>query len=170
MAPPRGPFDPEPQPFAVSALPAGSVMLATLVPVILPVIATHPILPPLAMMMFVGWRLARPEAIPIWAPPLLGLFDDLFSGQPLGSAMLLWSLIWLTCDLIDQRLVARDFWQDWLIAGGAIAGYLILGRLIATPFSAHVDTILLLQIIVSVMLYPVAVRLIAWLDRKRNPA
>ena len=70
-------------------------------------------------------------------------------------------------DLLDQRLVWHDFWQDWLLAAGGIASCLILGRLIASPIGAHVDTVLLLQVIVSIMLYPVMTRLIAWLDRKR---
>jgi hypothetical protein len=34
--------------------------------------------------------------------------------------MLLWSLTSLAIDLFEHRLVFRDFWQDWLIASGAI--------------------------------------------------
>ena len=64
----------------------------------------------------------------------------------------------------------RDFWQDWLIAAGAIAFALIGGRLIASPIAAHVDGMLLVQILVSVMLFPLVARLIAWLDRKRGRA
>ncbi|MES1975246.1 MAG: rod shape-determining protein MreD [Pseudomonadota bacterium] len=166
-APTRGPFDAAPPPAAVRLLPAGSVLLASLV-TIWPFIATFPILPPLGLMMLLGWRLTRPDVLRIWAPLPLGFFDDLISGQPLGNAMLLWTLCFFMIDLIDQRLVFRDFWQDWLIAAGSIGFCLIAGRLITAPIGAHVDTVLLLQIVISVMLFPFVARLCVWLDRKRE--
>ena len=169
MARPRGPFDPEPQRLLPSLKPALTVMAASAL-IVVPIIASFPLLPPFGLLMLLGWRLARDEALPVWAPLLLGAFDDLLSGQPVGSAMLLWTLAYIAIDLFDTRLVARDFWQDWLLAAGGIAGCLIFGRLVATPLSAHVDTLLLLQMAVSVMLYPVAALIIAWLDRERNPA
>jgi rod shape-determining protein MreD len=42
--------------------------------------------------------------------------DDIFSGQPFGSAGLLWSLAMLTIEIIDSRAIWRDYIQDWLIA------------------------------------------------------
>jgi rod shape-determining protein MreD len=57
-----------------------------------------------------------------------------------------------------------------VLATGAIAFALIGGRLIATGIEAHVDTLLLFQVIVAVLLYPVIARLIAWLDVKRGRA
>lgn len=166
---PRGPFDPEPRRLWPIIKPAATVMAGSLLTLV-PVIASFPLLPPFGLLMLLGWRLAREEALPVWAPLLLGLFDDLLSGQPFGSAMLFWTLAFISIDLFDTRLVARDFWQDWLLAAGGIAGALIFGRLVAAPLSAHVDTLLLLQIAVSVMLYPVAAQIVAWLDRERSPA
>ncbi len=167
--PVMGPFDANAPRQAPWRIPALSVMAGSAL-TLLPMIATFPILPPFGLMMLLGWRLARPDALPVWAPLLLGLFDDLISGQPFGSAMLLWSVSFLVIDLLDQRLVWRDFWQDWLLAAGAICACLIAGRLIASPIGAHVDTVLLLQAIISLMLFPLISRLIAWLDRKRMPA
>ncbi|MDB5703793.1 MAG: rod shape-determining protein MreD [Sphingomonas bacterium] len=163
----RGPFDAAPPPAAVRLLPAASVLLASLI-TIWPFVATFPILPPLGLMMLLGWRLTRPAVFPIWAPLPLGFFDDLISGQPLGNAMLLWTLCFFMIDLIDHRLVFRDFWQDWLIAAGSIGFCLIVGRLVTAPIGAHVDTVLLLQIVISVMLFPLVARLCAWLDQKRQ--
>jgi rod shape-determining protein MreD len=163
----RGPFDAAPPPAAVRLLPAASVLLASLMTT-WPFVATFPILPPLGLMMLLGWRLTRPAVFPIWAPLPLGFFDDLISGQPLGNAMLLWTLCFFMIDLIDHRLVFRDFWQDWLIAAGSIGFCLIVGRLVTAPIGAHVDTVLLLQIVISVMLFPLVARLCAWLDRKRQ--
>ncbi len=169
MARARGAFDPEPASALTWAIPVGSVMAGSLV-TLLPLIATIAFLPPFGLMILVGWRLGRADAMPIWAPLLLGMFDDLFSGQPFGSAMFLWSATAIILDLLDQRLLSRDFWQDWLLASGGIGGCLIAGRLVAAPIGAHVDTVLLIQVLVSVMLYPVIARLCAWLDRKRTPA
>jgi len=166
---PRGPFDPEPETIWPSVKPAVTVMVASLL-TLAPLVASFPLLPPFGLLMLLGWRLAREEALPVWSPLLLGMFDDLLSGQPLGSAMLFWTLAFIAIDLFDARLVARDFWQDWLLAAGGIAGVLLFGRLVAVPLTAHVDTLLLLQIAVSVMLYPVAALIVAWLDRERSPA
>lgn len=148
--------------------PAISILAGSLVTALLPVVATVPILPPFGLLMLLGWRLHRPDAFPPWAAVLLGLFDDLVSGQPLGSAMALWTVCILALDVIDNRLVWRDFWQNWLIAAGAIGSCLIITRLIATPIGAHVDTALLIQIVTTVALYPVVARLCASLDRDRR--
>jgi rod shape-determining protein MreD len=134
--------------------------LATLVPVV----ATVPFLPPFGLMMLLAWRLMRGDSMRVWAPVPLGLFDDLVSGQPLGSAMLFWTLCVLVMDVLDTRLVWRDFWQDWLIASGAIGFCLIAGRLVASPFSAHVDTALCVQVLIACALFPLIARLVAWFD------
>ncbi len=134
-----------------------SILIGSLVTLI-PVIATVPFLPPFGLLMLLGWRLLRPDTLPVWAAAPLGLFDDLVSGQPLGSAMLLWQLCTLTIDLVDTRLLTRDFWHDWLLAGGSIAVCIVLGRAFASTLGAHVDTVMLFQILVSVALFPLATR------------
>lgn len=144
-----------------------SVMLGSMT-TLLPVVATVPFLPPFGLLLLLAWRLMRADAMKVWMPVPLGFFDDMLSGQPLGSAMLLWSAAVLMVDVLDTRLVWRDFWQDWLIASGAIAFVLIGGRLVAVPFTAHVDTALLIQILVSAVLFPVVARFCAWLDRDKK--
>ena len=156
-------FDEAPDSIWRHVLPALTVLAASTL-TLWPFVASFPVLPPLGLMLLLAWRLTRPEALRIWAPLPLGLFDDLLSGQPLGNAMLLWTLCFFMIDLIDQRLVFRDFWQDWLIAAGGLGFCLIAGRLVAAPLGAHVDTALLLQIVVSIMLFPLAARLCAWFD------
>lgn len=165
MAPPRGPFDPAPLPLAARAMPAATVVVASLL-TIWPLIADFPVLPPAGFMLLLGWRLVRPESLPIWAPLPLGLVDDLVSGQPFGNAMLFWTISFIAIDTIDQRLGARDFWQDWLLASMVIGGYLLFGRFIATPLEAHVDMILLVQIGVAILLYPVVTHLIGGIERR----
>lgn len=144
----------------------GSVMAGSLV-TIAPFVAGFPVLPPFGLMLLLAWRLRRPEALPIWSPLLLGLFDDLLSGQPLGSAMVLWTLCFFAIDLLERRLMLfRDFRQDWLVAAGGIAACLLLGRLAAAPLRAHVDAPVLVQIAASILLYPFVATIAAWLDRR----
>jgi rod shape-determining protein MreD len=149
-------------------LPWATVMVGSLV-TILPWGATLPLLPPVGLLLMLSWRLLAPLSLRVWAPALLGLFDDLLSGQPLGSAMLLWTLAYFLVEAIDARSGVRDFKQSWAIAALAIAFVLLGGRLVATPLDAHVDTVLLLQIMMSVLLFPAAARLVAWIDLRRAP-
>ncbi|MCT8000520.1 rod shape-determining protein MreD [Sphingomonas sanguinis] len=161
------PFDPGLPPARARALPWLTVMAGSLVAIV-PVVAIVPLQPPMGLLMLLAWRLVARFALRLWAAAPLGLFDDLLSGQPLGSAMLLWSLTSLAIDLFEHRLVFRDFWQDWLIASGAIAFCLITGRFLAVPVGAQVDAPLILQIVITILLFPMATRLVAWIDRKRG--
>ncbi|PCD02967.1 rod shape-determining protein MreD [Sphingomonas spermidinifaciens] len=145
-----------------------TVMLGSLA-TLLPVISTVPWMPPFGLMLLLGWRLLRPDVLRVWAGAPLGLFDDLVSGQPIGSAMLLWGLSLIVLDMLDLRLVWRDFWQDWLLASGTIAFCLIGGRLIASPLGSNVDTAVGLQILSSAALYPLVARLCFALDVKGKP-
>jgi rod shape-determining protein MreD len=165
----RGPFDEAPDRSFRRFLPEISVVAASSL-TLWPFIANLPLLPPFGLLMLLGWRLCKPESLRIWAPLPLGLYDDLISGQPLGSAMLFWMLCFFMIDLIDQRVVYRDFWQDWLIACGSIAFCLVFGRLIASPLGAHVDTMVLLQVAVTCLLFPLATRLCALLAEDEEPA
>lgn len=144
-----------------------SVVLGSMT-VLLPFVATVPILPPFGLMMLLGWRMTRGNSMHVWMPVPLGLFDDAISGQPFGTAMCLWTVCVLTMDVLDTRLVFRDFWQDWLIASGSIAFYLIAARLMSVPFYAHVDTAILLQLVISAALFPLVARLCARLDRDKR--
>jgi rod shape-determining protein MreD len=144
-----------------------SIVLASLITLI-PFKATVPLLPPFGLMMLLAWRLHRPDLLKPWAPLLLGFVDDMVSGQPLGNAMFFWTVSFIAIDVLDTRIVWRDFLQDWLLAAGAIAFCLIGGRLVATPLNAHVDTVLLIQILISVALFPVLSRLVARLDRRKK--
>ena len=163
------PFAPVLPPAPARALPWATVIAGSLLTA-LPVIAPAPVLPPAGLMMLLAWRLRSRFALRPWAAAPLGFADDLVSGQPLGSAVLLWSLCFLAVDLVEQRLILRAFWQDWLIASGAIAFCLVAGRLLATPLSAPIDGAVATQVLASALLFPLATRVVAWIDAKRNQA
>jgi len=156
-----------PSPVLSRGVPWASVMLLSLMP-FAPLFASAPIMPPLAFMALLAWRMLRPGMLPVWAGAPLGAFDDLYSGQPFGSAVLLWSCAMLLMEIVDVRLRWRGFLQDWALAAAIIAGYLVLAALIANlaggsaPLRAIVP-----QIALSIAVHPVVTRLVAALDRLR---
>jgi rod shape-determining protein MreD len=168
--PPRRRIDRAPTRTKLIGIPVISVMLASLSP-LLPMVATFPILPPFGFMMLVAWRLLHRTMWPVWASLPLGLFDDMFSGQPLGSAMLLWTLAFFAMDLFDRRMIWRDVWQDWGLAGLLITLLLLASLLIASGSGGTISPVVLLpQIILSILLFPVVAKLCAAIDRVRLSA
>jgi rod shape-determining protein MreD len=156
-----------PSPVLARSVPWISIMLGSLAPAWI-VIASAPLLPPLGFLMLVAWRQLRPGLLPVWAGLPLGLFDDLYSGQPLGNGVFLWSLAVIALDVVEARFPWRNFLTEWLMAAGLITGYIVLGLGIAnlgggaTPFQVIVP-----QIILSIFFYPLVGRLVAGFDRLR---
>ena len=127
-----------------------------------------PIAPPLGFMIFLGWRLMRPGLMPLWAGVPLGAFDDLFSGQPFGSGIFLWSLTMIALEMIETRIPWRGFWQDWFTAGFAMMIYILAAMVVSgASVSLHMVSIVLPQILLSILLYPLLFRVIARADRFR---
>ena len=156
-----------PSPILSRGVPWASVMLLSLVP-FAPLFVSAPIVPPLAFMALLAWRMLRPGMLPVWAGAPLGAFDDLYSGQPFGSAVLLWSLAMLVMDLVDIRLRWRGFVQDWALAAALIAVYLVLATLVAnlTGGATPLRTIMP-QIALAIIAHPLVTRLVAALDKLR---
>lgn len=147
--------------------PTLSVILTSLVTT-LPIIANAPLLPPLGLLMLLSWRLMRSDVWPIWIGIPLGFVDDLVSGQPVGSAVALWTVIMLAIDLVDRRIVWRDYWVDWMIGGAGLMFALFGGALLAR--SGGIGGIILLvgpQWLISLFLLPLFMLLVARLDRWR---
>lgn len=161
------PFAPVLPPTRARAVPWVAVIGASALTAV-PVVATLPLLPPLGLLMLLTWRLLARFALRRWAAAPLGLFDDLVSGQPLGGAVLSWSLCFLVIDLLERRFGDREFAQDWLIAACLIAGTLVLGRLIASPPGAPLAPVLAIQVAASVLIFPVFARIVVWIDRRRT--
>ena len=148
-------------------LPLATILLGSLAPV-LPLIPAGPVLPPLGYLMFLAWRLLRPGLLPPWIGLPLGAFDDLFSGQPFGCAILLWSATMLGLEAIETRFPWRGFWQDWAMGSALIAGYLCLSALLAGPGLDITRVALVLpQLLLSLLLFPILGRLAAMFDRVR---
>ena len=147
------------------ATPIVATMAASLIPALVPAIAQAPILPPFGLLTLLAWRLLRPGFWAVWAPLPLGLFDDLASGQPVGSAMLSWTLAFLAIEASERSAMWRDYWQDWFYAALAIAGCITIGYLAALFAGARMPILgLAPQLGASILLFPAVARLCARLD------
>lgn len=160
-------FDREPSTLKMLAIPIASIIVGSMVTT-LPFFTAQPLLPPFGLLMFLSWRLMRPGLLPVWSGVPFGLMDDIFSGQPFGSAGLLWSIAMLIIEIIDSRAIWRDHLQDWIIASLLIMAVLLGGLWIAgLAHAASSPFVLLPQIILSILLYPLVVRICARLDSWR---
>lgn len=150
-----------------NVLPWASIMLASILPVFL-IAAALPMIPPLGFLLLLGWRLVRPGLLPVWAGLPLGLFDDLFSGQPFGFGVLAWSFAMIAVEVIETRFPWRAFWQDWFTAGILLTFYLTGGWLLSGASPTFASFIALVpQLLFSILAFPLAARLVARLDRAR---
>ena len=144
-----------------------SILLASLTP-LLPIIAPAPVVPPMGYLLMVTWRLQRPGLLPLWAGLPLGAFDDLFSGQPFGSGILLFSLTLIAIELLDIRFPWRGFWEDWIFAAALLATYLVAAALVS---GAEIEFgqlgALAPQFLLSIIAYPILARMVSLLDRLR---
>lgn len=149
------------------SLPWLTIILGSLTPM-LPIIAPAAVLPPMGYLMLLGWRLLRPGLLPMWAGFPLGLIDDLFSGQPMGSGVLLFSLTMIAIELIELRFPWRGFWQDWLSATFFLCVYIPFAALVSGVSITQVHlTLIVPQLLLSIFVFPLMVRLVSMLDRLR---
>jgi len=136
---------------------------------LLPIVASSLWVPNLAFLILITWRLVRPE---IWQAQValgLGLLADLIvPGAPLGQSMLLWTVIFLGLDYADYLLGTRDYWLDWTLATAAILFHSAGVWYIALLMGAEVSVLVMVpQLILSILAYPLMARIVLRLDRWR---
>lgn len=149
-------------------VPIASTLAGSLAPLLMPLVAQMPTVPPFGLLTLLAWRLLRPGYWAVWAPLPLGFFDDLVSGQPIGSAMLSWTIAFMAIDLSERSLLWRDYLQDWFVAAAAIAGCMVLGFLFALTAGGQAPILSIMpQLAASILLFPAVARLCARLDAWR---
>ncbi len=166
---PRTRIGREPSTFKIDGTPLLMTVFGSML-AILPIIAAIPMMPPVGLMILVCWRLLHRNIWPAWVGLPLGLWDDMLSGQPIGSAMLIWTVIMLVLDLADRRMVWRDFWQDWILASAIFVFAALTGLLIANFTGGNTSPIVIIpQILMTIALYPLVARLCGLVDVWRLP-
>lgn len=149
-------------------VPLASTVVAMLLG-LLPIVTSTLWVPNLAFLILITWRLVRPEIWQAQAALGLGLLADLIvPGAPLGQSMLLWTLIFLSLDYADHLLGVRDYWLDWTLATAAILFHSAGVWYIALLMGAKVGIIIMVpQLILSILAYPLMARVVLRLDRWR---
>ncbi len=148
-------------------VPIVSTILACMLS-LLPIVVVSPVIPDFGFLMLIAWRLLRPE---LWAPAValpLGLFNDLVAGHPLGQSMAIWTTLFIIFDIMDSRVLFRDYWMDWLIAAVATIGYILCGWYIGQLMGNTASFVVMLpQLGAAILAYPIVARLVLTLDRWR---
>lgn len=148
-------------------LPIISTTAATLL-TLLPIVVSSPFIPDFAFLVLIAWRLLRPEMWTATTALPLGLFDDLITGHPLGQSMALWTIVFLAFDAMETRLVWRDYLTDWLAASLAICFFVWGGWYISRQMGSEIDfAVMLPQLGLSILAYPIIARIVLALDRRR---
>ncbi|MXO85252.1 rod shape-determining protein MreD [Altererythrobacter aurantiacus] len=148
-------------------VPWASIMLGSILPLFV-ITAAIPWMPPLGYLTMIAWRIVRPGLLPMWAGFPLGLFDDLFSGQPLGSGILLFSLTLIAFEVIEARFPWRSFAQDWFTTGLCIIVYILFAMIVSgAKITGTLLFVMVPQIVLAILLFPLLARFISHLDRFR---
>jgi rod shape-determining protein MreD len=149
-------------------IPFASTVFAMLLG-LMPIVASTLWMPNLAFLILITWRLLRPE---IWQAQValgLGLLADLIvPGAPLGQSMLIWTIVFLGLDYADHLLGIRDYWLDWVLAAAAILFHSVGVWYIALLLGAKVSFLVMVpQLLLSILFYPLMARIVLRLDRWR---
>lgn len=154
-------------PFLLVFIPWATIMLASYMQSI-PIATAGPLLPPMGFLFLLAWRLLRPGVLPIWSGIIFGMWDDLFSGQPFGSAILLFSATMLAIEIIDIRFPWRGFAQDWLIAAAIAVIYILVATLVSgSRLSLPLFAAIVPQLLLSIIAYPFIAFIVSRLDKLR---
>ena len=155
-----------PLPFA-QFLPAATVVLASLLTA-LPIVSTRGWYPEFGYLALLAWRLLRSDPWPAWWAAPLGLVNDLFTGQPIGFSVALWSATMLALDLIDRRTMWRDYWIEWILAAVFLFIHDWFDWQVASAVGARVPfTAVLPSTVIAVLTFPVVAWIVSRIDRWR---
>ena len=126
------------------------------------------IAPSFALMTIYCWALYRPDLMPPYTVFLIGLFQDLMSGGPLG----MWSLVYLAVYgvVVSQRLffIGKAFLAIWFGFGFMALVASTMAWLVSCFYFGMVLSPLsvLVQALLSFILYPVVARMIAAIQKR----
>ena len=153
----------QPSPFAVAdtiarnMLPLlfaiGFVVLGTL-PYQIPLLG--PVFPAMTLVVVYFWGIYRPELMPPAAVFLVGFFQDVLSGAPLGlSSFVLLLVYWV---VVDQRrvFIGKAFWITWAGFGLVAVGAAFVSWAIASIYHGTLVApgAVFIQLLLTIAIYP----------------
>ena len=149
------------------SIPALSVGLASMLP-LAPVVAEVGWMPETGFLLLLAWRLLRGDVIPAWWAAPLGLWNDVILGLPVGLSVATWTGAMIILDLLDRRIMWRDYWLEWLIAAALIAVAALARQQIDAAMGAHYDLQATLPpIVIAILAFPLAAWAASAIDRWR---
>ena len=159
--------------WARMAIPLLATILAVVfnvVPLRLPDYA--PLAPGLVLMAVFYWTVHRPDLMRPWAVFLIGILDDILSGTPLGVNSLV--LLFVHWTIVAQHRVFRgkSFVLVWLAFALVALGAKLLLTVVAfaAGYGLLDPTVLLVQYVLTLALYPPLAFVMGWAQRVFLPA
>jgi rod shape-determining protein MreD len=133
--------------------------LAAILPVGLPQWGT--LAPPFLLIGVFYWSIVRPDLLPPTAAFLLGLFQDLLTGMPIGSGALIMVITQWTMRGQQRYLINRPFFLMWAAFGPVVMIAGVLDWLIYALLTFHPAPVdgALVRMGLGFVLFPV----VAWL-------
>jgi rod shape-determining protein MreD len=148
-------------------VPAASVVAASYL-ACLPIVSSTGWYPDFGYLMLLAWRLLRADPWPAWWAAPLGLVNDLFTGDPLGYSVALWSVTMIALDLVDRRTMWRDYWIEWILAAlFIIADEVFQWRVAGLVGAAPEARALIAPALIAILVFPIFAWLVSRLDRWR---
>jgi len=131
----------------------GFVVLGTL-PYQIPLLG--PVFPAMTLVVVYFWSIYRPELLPPAAVFLLGFFQDVLSGAPLGlSSFVLLLVHWV---VVHQRrvFIGKAFWISWAGFGLVAIGAAFVSWSIASIFHGTfvAPGAIFTQLLLTIAIYP----------------
>ena len=82
----------------------------------------------------------------------------------MGTSMLLWTLILIGYDIIDRRMIWREFLAEWGLASAIMALTIVSSLALAGEGN---PLLIVPQIILSILVFPLVTRMCSRLDEWR---
>ena len=145
-----------------AAIPPFTVLIATLLQSIFPLVTTLSLLPELGLALLVAWRVYQPALLPVWVALPLGIVADIVLAQPLGISAVSWPLVLIAIDLAQRRLPWVSLAGDWGVAGLAILLVMLIDwRMIIFITGSASLPAMLPRTILEILCVPLAARVAA---------
>lgn len=154
--------------FARSLLPAlvaFGLVLVAMVPLRLPDVA--PVVPALVLVAVYYWAVHRPSLMPAWVVFLIGLFQDLLSGGPVGVGILSLLLVFALVESLRRIMSNASFAAVWLVFSVLAAAALGVGWVLTCLLEARLidPEPLFFRYLTTLAVYPCLAWLFAQMQR-----